>query len=257
MKYLGVCALVMLMAVPVMAADPTLTISMGIRETGQDGVIGQSMPNAAGAIEWLNKDEYTLTLDGTWQTFSFDFSSMAAFTGDGAVSAERGLLEHIRFLSTGYAGAMTVWVDNVSCTYDPTGLPPPATWTTAFDDVSYVDGQEIMFQEPTFSGSTSGNIVAGATSGFDSTVSADASGGSVKAEWQFIDGLTTRWLRYTAYSTGQPEANPLLAEPFDDGVSPPVGYVSSVISFSLMGVPEPASLSLLAVGGLALLRRRR
>lgn len=256
MKYLGVCALVMLMAVPVMAITPTLTVSMGIRETGQEGAIGESMPNAGGAIEWLNKDEYTLTLDGTWQTFSFDFSSMAGFTGDGAVSVERGYLEHIRLLSNGYALPMTVWVDNVSCTYDPTGLPPPATWETRFDDVSYTDGQEVMFQEPTFSGSTSGLIVAGATSGFDSTVSADGAGGSIKADWQFIDGSTTNWLRYTAYSTGQPEANPLLAEPYDDGV-PPVGYSSSVITFCLMGIPEPASLSLLAFGGLALLRRRR
>ncbi|UCG16394.1 MAG: PEP-CTERM sorting domain-containing protein [Phycisphaerales bacterium] len=252
MKYLGVCALVMLMAVPVMAT-PTLTVSMGIRETDQVGAIGDSMPNAGGAIEWLNKDEYTLVLDGTWQTFSFDFSSMAAFTGDGAVSADRGLLEHIRFLSTGYTHTQTVWVDNVSCTYDPAGLPPPATWSTSFDDVSYTDGQEVMFQEPTFSGSTSGYIVTGATSGFDSSVSADANGGSVKAEWQFIDGSTTNWLRYTAYSTGQPEANPLLAEPN----GPAGAYTSSVITFSLMGVPEPASLSLLAVGGLALLRRRR
>ena len=80
---------------------------------------------------------------------------------------------------------------------------------------------------------------------------------SIKAEFSFVDYQNpANWCRYTTYggSTGwQPERNPVIAEAND-----PVGalYDSSAVTLWMKGVPEPASLSLLALGGLVLLRRR-
>ena len=50
----------------------------------------------------------------------------------------------------------------------------------------------------------------------------------------------------------QPERNPVIAEAGQAGGL----YDASTLTIWMKGVPEPASLSLLALGGLALLRRR-
>jgi len=264
MKYLAVCGLVLAMAVPAMAV-PTVQISLGVRETGQTGNIGDFMPNAGGQIEWFDYDVQTLVLDGTWQQFTFDISNTGIttsplFTGYGSISQDRGTLEHIRIKSTGYR-TPTLWVDEIRNIYDPAGPPPVVDQliSTFADDVTnpgnpYPDGTEVMFQEPGFSGSTNANYdLSGPNkSGIDNTVGYDDSH-SVKIEFWFIDNDPSRWIRLTPYlAGGNPEANPLLAE----AGGPTAAYASSMVTFWMMGIPEPATLALLALGGLAVLRRR-
>ena len=52
----------------------TFAISLGIRETNTAAPIGGDGGTANG-IEFVNLDGQTLTLDGTWQTFTFNFGT--------------------------------------------------------------------------------------------------------------------------------------------------------------------------------------
>ena len=273
MKYLGVCALVMVMAVPVTAAV-SIDVWAGVREVnspqgpGTFGTTGYTAGGTAGPnqIEAFSRPQ-TLVLDGTWQQLSFDISAtgiaaggVGSVTGDGLVESNNSVLEHIGF-GGNIGGTITVWIDLVENAYDPAGLPPATSVQVSTYDSSYTQGQEVMFQEPSFSGSTGGNISAGSLSGIDNLVGYDDNH-SIKAQWKYVDGGANRWLRYTTYGGGagwQPERNPVIAEadgPVPGGGIPGPQYASSTVTVWMLGFPEPASLTLLAFGGLALLRRR-
>jgi len=278
MRYLAVCGLVLVIAMPAVAQTPTLKISLGVREPTNltaitAGVGAFHNTNPAGGIEWFNKDQQTLVLDGTWQQFTFDLSatgiSSTSFTGDGLISADKALLEHLRIMRPAGAGATSVelWIDKVQMTYDPTGLPPPATVTcSTFDGVAgnggvpYAAGAKVMFRDPSFSGSTSSMINAAAgvpnITGIDTTTGQDDSY-SLKAQWKWLYTNVTYkdspWLRLTPYyTTTWKEVIPVVAV----AGGPSNSYASASVKVWLKGVPEPASLLLLALGGLALLRRR-
>jgi hypothetical protein len=154
-----------------------------------------------------------------------------------------------------------VWIDLIENAYDPAGLPPP-TSVLVSTFTGHADGIEAMFQEPGFSGSTGGNLYGpGDFSLTDNAVGYDDTS-STKAQWKYLDSGANRWLRLTTYggSGWQPERNPVIAEadgPAPTSSIPGPQYVSSTVTVWMLGFPEPASLSLLAFGGLALLRRRR
>jgi hypothetical protein len=246
-------------------AAETVQISLGVREQDPN-TLALYTPgsfymagNPAGlGIEWFSLDVQTLVLDGTWQQFTFNIDpasiSAASFTGDGLISADKGIFEHIRIKSNGYAHNITLWTDQVRLQYDPTGIPPPQNVLVS-TFAGYADNLEVMFQEPGFSGSTSANLdLTGPNfSGIDNTVGYDDTH-SVRAQFRFIDNALTRWLRYTTYlaPTTKPESNPVVAEVGGPGNM----YVSSTLTFWMMGIPEPSTLLLLGVGALALFRRR-
>jgi len=226
-------------------ADPILLVSMGTRETGSTAPIGEP-GGTAGSIEWVNLDGQTLVLDGTWQQFTFDMDAdpITGFTGDGILNGLAGTLEHIRFRSAGYYGPFTLWIDDVADTIDPAGPPPPTTITFGTFE-GYLDDDQVMFQEPTYSGSTAGFIDAAGPdySGVDNTV-AYSGEGSLRVEWQFVEDAAA-WLRLTTH-----------AAPFQP--VPTIAYdQDSVVSFWIKGIPEPTSLLLLGLPAWALLRRRR
>ncbi len=200
---------------------------------------------SAGPIEWVNLDGQTLVLNNTWQQFSFDMDAapITAFTGNGVLDGIWGTLEHIRFRSDGIVGPYEIWIDDVADTVAGLGTVNFGTFE------GYASGQEVMFQEPRFSGSTSGHLALSPnTAGVDNTV-AHSGSGSYKIAFQFLDGDLSRWLRLTSFSAGgQPQPNPLIRYDQD-----------SVVSFWLKGtaVPEPGSLSVLSLGVLALIRGLR
>jgi len=243
-------------------AVPFVKISLGVREvTG--GLLDSYSPgqfymagNPSGQIEWYQLDEQVLWLDGTWQQFTFHLDpahiSQPSFTGDSVPNVDKVILEHIRFRSNGWAFLpISIWIDEIQHTFDPAGIPPPqSVLISTF--TGYADNTEVMFQEPRFSGSTSGNLALTPNfSGIDNAVGHDDSH-SVRTEFQWVDTLDTRWLRLTTYlvPSTKPESNPVLAQVRDGGA-----YAASTVTFWMRGIPEPASLVLLGLG--ALLVRRR
>jgi len=70
---------------------------------------------------------------------------------------------------------------------------------TSFE--GYANGTEVMFQEPTYSGSTSGFMET--TPNYSGVTDTKAHTGlaSYKASWQWKAGKINPWLRYTTYNT--------------------------------------------------------
>lgn len=230
------------LAVAGIAGAQTLSISFGTRETGTSAAIGGN-GGTSGSIEWIDMDTQTLLLDDTWQVFRFDMDAVpvTAFTGNGVLDGAAGTLEHIRIRNTGGVfGPLSLWIDDVTDTID-TGAVNFGTFE------GYSAGDEVMFQEPNFSGSTSGNLLAGGTTGVDTTV-ARTGDNSLAVNFEFVDTATTRWLRLTSFNaTNQPNS----AIRYDQ---------NSVVSFWMKGaapIPEPASVIALGLGASALLARRR
>lgn len=241
-----------LMAAPVFA-QPTLNISLGVRETGTAVNIGEN-GGTAGGIEWVGLNGQTLVLDGTWQQFTFDFDQLpitpfAGATADGILSSAtgKGTIEHIRIdKNPGFSGRTTLWIDDVANSVDPPGPPPPVN--TVFGTFEgYPSNTEVMFQEPGFSGSTAAFLKPTPNfAGVDNTV-AHSGSASYRVEYKFANSNNNNWLRLTTFSAGTiAQPNPTI-QWTDDGI----------VTFWMMGVPEPTSLVLLAVSSLAVLRRRR
>lgn len=243
---------VALLAAATASQGALLDVSIGIRETeaggGTVGVPIGGNGGTAGGIEFVNLDGQTLTLDGTFQTFTFNFQAdaLTAFAGTTANSlydGTRGVLEHIRFRNSGgELGPISLYIDNVRA------ISPTGAVTTVTDFEGWANGTEVSFQEPRFSGSTSSNLlttpnIAGVSDAFASQGAA-----SYNVQFQFVDATGTRWVRLTTNGlTNLP--NPVIE--FGPGWQ---------LKFDVRGevVPEPASAAvLLLAAGAPLLRRRR
>lgn len=204
-------------------ASAQLSISIGVRETAAGGGSFTNIGGdggASGGIEWVNLDGQTLTLDGTWQQFTFNLTSdpitaFAGSTANGVLDGGYGTLEHVRILNSGgIADPIELWIDDI------TDLVTGGA-TTFGDFEGYADGAEVVFQEPTFSGSTSSHVMSGATAGVDNYVASRTASDGIA--FQFVDGTTTRWVRLTTFNaTNVP--NPLIR--FDQG---------SVLTFWMRG----------------------
>ncbi len=175
----------------------SMSVSIGIRETGGSGP-AFSNAGSTGGIEWVNKDGQTLTADGTWQQFTFTpasdtLTAFAGATADGILDVDWASLEHIRILnSDGITSPIRLWIDNVTNT-DSSG-------STVEGFESYATGTEVIFQEPPFSGSTSGNVLATGTSLVSNSM-AYAGAQSDEVNLQFVDNDPTRWVRLTTFNT--------------------------------------------------------
>ncbi|MBN1816561.1 MAG: PEP-CTERM sorting domain-containing protein [Sedimentisphaerales bacterium] len=232
-----------LAGVAVQEAGAGLAISIGVRETGTAEPIGGN-GGAANGIEFIDMDAQTLTLDGTWQQFTFNFGSaavspFAGATANGVLDGTRGVLEHIRIRNVdGFTNPITLWIDDIVNTTAAAG----DVLVTGFE--GYDADAQVIFRQPSFSGSTAGNLAASPNfSGVDNS-EGYAGDASYRVELQFVDDTDTRWVRLTSYNTSN------LPNPAID-----FGPDSS-LSFWVKGVPEPTTILLLGVGTLMLRRRR-
>lgn len=228
------------------AQAQNLSISLGIRETGGSGP-AFSNAGASGGIEWVNKDGQTLATDGTWQLFTFTpstdpLSAFAGSTADGNLDTDWVSFEHIRILnSDGITAPIRLWVDDVSNT-DSLGA-------VTEDFEGFAVGDEVIFQEPSFSGSTAGNLADGSSSLVSDS---DAMSGTLANEinFQFVDGDPGRWLRLTTFNAPNVPNPALHANEAD--FAPTVSFYAKAVL-----VPEPSTFALGALGFLALWLRRR
>lgn len=233
----------------VVADAASLKVSLGTRETNKTSVAiggdsGAANAALAGAgIEWTSPlDTLELPLDGQWRQYTFSLSSFSStsLSGDGKVTGGAGSLENLRFVpSDAFARPYTVWIDDVAET-EATGAE-----SVISSFAGYADNALVMFEAPSYSGSTSKYMAASPNvAGVDNTVG-HTDNSSVRVEFQFKDPAdSTRWLRLTTYKVPTlPNPNLLYGE----------GNVATVW---LKAVPEPASLSLLALGALFIRRRR-
>jgi hypothetical protein len=231
----------------------SLKISIAIRENNVAGPIFGDGGGSGNGIEWVNRDGQTLVADGTWQLFTFTPASdpLLAFAGTTANSMleqghEWAVLEHIRILNdTGITKPIRIWIDDVTNTV--------AAGPVVQDFEAAALGSEVMFQEPGFSGSTSGNLLPNST-----TVVADSmafSGSqSLQADFQFIDSNPTRWIRMTTFGlAGDPgQRNPIVRIVEPGAPAPTISFYAKA-----MAIPEPASLLLLVMAGTAMSCTRR
>lgn len=112
------------------------------------------------------------------------------------------------------------------------------------DFEGFANGTEVMFQEPSFSGSTAASIAVGSTAGVDGSTAFNGAA-SYKVDWTFVDGVPTRWLRLSTFNTTN-SPNPLIR--FDQG---------SEVTVRIKAVPEPVTALLLGTGAVLFARRRR
>ena len=213
-----------------------LLICIAVRENGDTGALG-SEGEYAGDIEWIgatadpnNIPQGQPISPGTgWVTLSFDPTSdpIRSFYGsdDNAITETRGSLESIAVTvnaasANRSAGTYRMYVDNVT-----------TASTVIADFESYTEGDQVMFQEPTYSGTTAANL-APLPSASEVTSLQGNSGQSELLVWYFNDTTAKRWARLTTYTT------PYLPNPIVD-LTQPITLDVLLLEDETIGCPNP------------------
>ncbi len=251
MKYLSFVAVAFAVSLFSTPAKAELTISLGVRETnfnhggaaGAEGPIGAN-GGSSGGIVWINFDGQTFNLDGTWQTStrmldgSEPVSGFAGGSANGTLDGTWGTIEHVRILNSGgHADPTTIYIDDII-------VNTSAGAVTLTDFEGFGLGSEVVFQEPSFSGSTAANLEGTNVSGISDAM-AQSGTQSLQVDFDFVDSDPGRWIRLTTSNTAN-LGNPMI--PFGAGNS---------ISISSAAVPEPGSFACLALVACAGTVRRR
>lgn len=233
------------------AEAASMKVSIGIRETNSAGTIFDNGGTANG-IEFVNRDGQTLVADGTWQLFTFTPASdpLIGFAGATANSVledghEWATLENIRVLNDeGITKPIRLWIDDVTNTV--------AAGPVVQGFESSALGSEVMFQEPNFSGSTAGFLLAGGTTAVSNS-SANSGSQSLQMDFQFANAAPTNWVRLTTFGVvGDAQPNPRIRVREPGAPNPTVSFYARATV-----IPEPTSLMLLGLAGLALAGVRR
>lgn len=238
---LGLTACIM-----VAPASAELRVSLGVRETavsgGPAGAIG-SNAGTNGGIEFLDRDEQIIPFDGQWHPYTWkmseaDVMGFAGVTANSILEGNYGSIENLRFRNQpGINTPITLWIDYVVNNLDSGPV-------VVSDFEGYADGEEVIFQEPGFSGSTTAFVLPGSTAGVDSSTAYNGNA-SYRLQWTFVDSDPNGWVRLTTFDTAN-LPNPLIR--FDAG---------SEVTMYIKAVPEPATAMLLSSGLLLIARRRK
>jgi len=185
-----------------------IQICIGIRETNDVAALG-STGGTSGQIEWVSSGTpisgapqgEALSPAAGWVTYEFDPATdpIASFTGDGTITAVRGVLEHLAVSVDSASpnrssGAYTMYVDNVVNVGAGTG----GADFVIEDFESNTPGDEVLFQEPTLSGSTFPADLAPLPSASEVTTAQASSGlQSAILRWFWKDTTAERWARIT------------------------------------------------------------
>lgn len=197
-----------------------LTVSLGIRETGDLGPIG-SEGTTSGSLEWIGASGtasgapigLSLSPSNSWQTVTFNpAGNVTGFTGDGVLDTATGTLEHLAIsvddLSPNRStGVYRMYIDNVV----NVGAGGGGSDVVITDFEGYALGDEVLFQEPTFSGSTAGNLLFPPSASANSDNFNNGGTRSQLIAWFFVDTNAGRWVRLTTSSSGGGEVpNPII-----------------------------------------------
>jgi hypothetical protein len=185
-----------------------IMLGVGLRETGDAGALGTQGSNS-GTIEWINvttnalKDKFgvPVTPSNNWQTITFSAANgVVGYTGNDILSSPnmKGVLEHLAIWVNSTdpdrsSGPYEMYVDNV---YN-VGAGPGGSDFLITDFEGYTLGGEVLFQEPTYSGSSASSLAM--PFGASTTSDEYANGGTLsqKLTWFWKDTNTGRWVRDT------------------------------------------------------------
>jgi len=184
-----------------------ITVCVGLRETGDTGPIGSPGTTTATAIKWVGaaaKDTggapigKPLSPSNAWQTVVFNplTDPNTPFSGTGDLTGTRGTLDHLAVAvdSTSpnrSSGPYRVYVDNVVNVGAGTG----GADVVITDFEAFASGATVLFWYPSYSGSTSGNMVSPPNSSKASAVYANGGAQSEEIKWFFKDTAPGRWAR--------------------------------------------------------------
>ncbi len=242
------------------AEAQSLAVSIGVRETeagggASGGPIFSDTGGQGGGVEQVNIDGQGLTVDGTWQLFTFTPAAdpLAPFVGttaNGLLDGAWGLLEHIRIRNTsGTTPPIRLWIDDVTNT---TSAGP-----SVFGFEGFAIGAEVMFQEPRFSGTTVGNLLTTPNTAAVTDLVSFGGAQSYELNFQFIDKDTTRWVRLTTFqSDNQPNPAVLLAEALVPPFNPTISFRARAELAAEVPTLGPAALLLLTLALAATAARR-
>ncbi len=194
------------------AGNGDVLICIGIRETGDTGALGsEGSTSGEYEIEWVGAtgvvngapQGVAVSPSNSWQTLTFDptGTDIVGFTGDDEITATRGTLEHLAIAVDAASaerstGLYELYVDNVVNVEADGG----SDFVIA-DFESNTVGDEVLFQEPTYSGSTGGDMVSLPSA---SEVS-DTEGNPGQSEllvWFWLDSTDQRWARIVTGGAG-------------------------------------------------------
>jgi hypothetical protein len=184
----------------------TFQVSIAVRETQwvPPVVVGGNGGTTNG-IEWINLDGLTLTADGSWQQFTFNFgtdpvTAFAGATANGVLDGTTGTIEHIRLRNIGgVTDVVSLQIDDIVNTVSGTPITVSGFETTDANPATL--GTEHIFQEPRFSGSTQAFLanLPNATLVTDQQFHTGAQ--SNQADFAFNTSNPASWLRLTTFNT--------------------------------------------------------
>jgi hypothetical protein len=197
-------------AIEVGDGNGDIFVSLGIRETGDAGPLG-SPGTGVGSIEWIGATStvsgapqgIALSVSPNWQTVTFDpTGDVLSFLGNGVIDGTRGTLEHLAVaVNAGSAGRSSgiysIYIDNVV----NVGAGEGGADVVITDFEGFAENDEVLFQEPTFSGSTAANLTPLPSASENRFETDNGGAASQRLTMFFRDTTAARWARITTGGT--------------------------------------------------------